>query len=70
MSRHKLVNGLLLAFTSAFAVFSVVAPAEVVRPVALAVLGLIAIWFLGGVALAVPVVRRRRTSQSGNRPSA
>ncbi|MFI6295968.1 hypothetical protein ACIBEJ_30525 [Nonomuraea sp. NPDC050790] len=70
MSRHKLVNGLLLGFTMLFAVFAVVAPAEVVRPVSMAVLGLIAACLVGAVVWATSVVRRRRMNQSQNQPSA
>ncbi|MFE0153209.1 hypothetical protein ACFWY5_39160 [Nonomuraea sp. NPDC059007] len=67
MSRRHLINGLLLAFTATFAVFSVVAPAGVVRPVALAVLGLIVGWVVAVVVWAGHVVWRRRKQ---NQPSA
>ncbi|MFI6396165.1 hypothetical protein [Nonomuraea sp. NPDC050540] len=70
MSRYKLVNALLLAFTAAFAVFSVLAPAQVVRPVALVVLALIVAWLVGVVVWAVFVVWRRRAEQGQNQPSA
>ncbi|MFE0156525.1 hypothetical protein ACFWY5_56005 [Nonomuraea sp. NPDC059007] len=64
MFRRHLINGLLVAFTAAFTVFSVVAPAGVVRPVALVVLGLIVAWVVGVVVWAGYVVwRRRKQSQ-------
>ncbi|MFD9939570.1 hypothetical protein ACFWYW_25090 [Nonomuraea sp. NPDC059023] len=67
MHRRHLINGLLLAFTAAFAIFSVIAPAGVVRPVALAVLVLIVAWVVGVVVWAGYVVWRRRRQ---NQPSA
>ncbi|MFI9552678.1 hypothetical protein [Nonomuraea endophytica] len=67
MSRRHLINGLLVAFTAAFATFSVVAPAGVVRPVAVGVLGLIVAWVVAVVVWAGYVVWRRRKQ---NQPSA
>lgn len=67
VSRRKLFNGLLLAFTAGFAIFAVLAPTSVVRPAALTVLGLIAAGAIAVVAQAIYLVRRRANQ---NQPSA